>query len=67
MARKTSEELKSVFQNGDLPNEENFSDLIDSCYNTTSGANLRITFVDNNSVTNSVVVSGGLIFSWDQY
>lgn len=35
MALRTLEELKSFFENGDYPNESNFEDLIDSCYNAT--------------------------------
>ncbi len=35
MAIKTSEELKSLFETGDYPNQSAFSDLIDSCYNNS--------------------------------
>jgi hypothetical protein len=64
MARKTSEELKSVFQNGDLPNEQDFSDLIDSCINEVSGFNGTRTFTDNSLSTHTLIISAGLIASW---
>jgi hypothetical protein len=35
MAIQTSEELKSKFEKGDLPTQEDFADLIDSCYNNS--------------------------------
>ena len=66
MARQTNEYLKGKFEKGDLPTQEDFSDLIDSCYNSISGYNGSITFVDNNSVTNVVTISSGLIARWSQ-
>lgn len=66
MARKTKEELKSLFEPNDLPTDQDFTDLIDSCYNSISGYSGTIQFVDNNSTTNVVTISSGLIASWVQ-
>lgn len=67
MAYISKENLTGKFENGDLPDGNDFKDLIDSCYNTISGYSGSIQFVDNNSITNLVTISGGLIFSWNQY
>lgn len=66
MARQTSEYLKGKFEKGDLPTQDDFSDLIDSCYNTISGYYGHIQFIDNNNVTNSITISAGLIARWNQ-
>jgi hypothetical protein len=66
MARKTKEELKSFFEPNDLPTDQDFSDLIDSCYNAISGYSGIIEFVDNNAVTNTVTISSGFIANWTQ-
>jgi hypothetical protein len=47
MAIQTSEYLKTKFEKGDLPSQDDFSDLIDSCINSSISGN--VTFF--NSVT----------------
>jgi hypothetical protein len=47
MAIQASEELKSKFEKGDLPTQEDFADLIDSCYNNSVSGD--VTFF--NSIT----------------
>jgi hypothetical protein len=66
MSRQTSDHLKGRFEKGDLPSQDDFSDLIDSCFNAISGYNGSVTFVDNNSITNTVTISAGLIAKWVQ-
>ena len=53
MAIKTSEELKSLFETGDYPDQSAFSDLIDSCYNNSvSGDSI---FYDNLTVNGNFI------------
>jgi len=49
MALQTIEYLKSKFETGDLPDQNDFQDLIDSCYNLTQSdlSLLIITIVEN--------------------
>lgn len=66
MARQDINDLKGKFEKGDLPSQDDFGDLIDSCYNSISGYNGTIQFIDNNSTTNIVTISAGLIANWRQ-
>lgn len=52
MATQTSDYLKGKFEKGDLPTQEDFADLIDSCYNNSISGN--VTFF--NSVTAKDVI-----------
>lgn len=67
MAIKTSEELKSLFETGDYPDQSAFSDLIDSCYNNSvSGDSVFY----NNLAVNGEFVCDNIILSdnnGDQY
>jgi hypothetical protein len=40
MAHRTAEYLKEKFENGDIPSAEDFSDLIDSCHNSSFSADV---------------------------
>jgi len=67
MARQTIEDIKSKFEIGDLPTQEDFSDLIDSCYNAISGGYTgHIQFEDTALVTHFITISGGMIADWEQ-
>jgi hypothetical protein len=66
MAYQSKENIKSKFEKGDLPSQEDFENLIDSCYNAVEGYSGTVQFIDNNSVTNSVSISAGLIVNWTQ-
>lgn len=55
MANKTKEDLKSLFQNGDTPDQDAFGDLIDSCFNNSVSGNC--VFSDNVSVSGNFVCS----------
>jgi hypothetical protein len=48
MAVKTIEELKSYFESGDFPDQSQFEDLIDSCYNNPVSGD--VVFNDNLTV-----------------
>lgn len=52
MATQTSDYLKGKFEKGDLPTQEDFTDLIDSCYNNSVSGD--VTFF--NSVTAEDVI-----------
>jgi hypothetical protein len=67
MERKTKEELKLAFGPNELPSDQDFSNLIDTCYNETSGFTGIVEFVGGDQTTNEITVSGGLIVSWNQY
>lgn len=60
MAIKTSEELKSLFETGDYPDQSSFSDLIDSCYNNSvSGDSIFYNdlTVNGNFVCDNIILS----------
>lgn len=60
MAIKTSEELKSLFETGDYPDQSAFSDLIDSCYNNSvSGDSVFY----NNLTVNGEFICDNIILS----
>jgi hypothetical protein len=67
MAIKTSDELKSLFETGDYPDQAAFSDLIDSCYNNSvSGDSVfhdNLT-VNGNFVCDNIILSDN---NGDQY
>ena len=60
MAIKTSEELKSLFETGDYPDQSAFSDLIDSCYNNSVSGNSIFyddLTVNGNFVCDNIILS----------
>ena len=62
----TKEEIKSKFEKGDLPSQDDFGNLIDNCFNAVSGFSGTVQFIDNNLITNTITVSSGLIADWRQ-
>lgn len=69
MAQKTRAELKSFFQTGDIPNESNYVDLIDSFFSITGGnsgslvltGSIFLTGSNGNLTASNVSVSDNLI------
>lgn len=66
MALQTREHLKSKFEKGDLPTQEDFTDLIDSCVHGITGLTDTIQFADGTGTTNTVTIYNGIITGWVQ-
>ncbi len=62
MARKSINTIKGYFETGDVPTQSQFSDLIDSTYNSTSGIETLSTGFTNLSVislsSNEIYIEG---------
>jgi hypothetical protein len=72
MAVKTLQYLRSRFETGDIPNQTDFIDLIDSCYNGLTGddASQILSYVTNFSYFNtflSVLTSNSLYGTSNEY
>ena len=69
MAQKSRAELKSFFQTGDIPNESNYVDLIDSFFSITGGnsgslvltGSIFLTGSNGNLTASNVSVSDNII------
>ena len=67
MANKTQEELKALFQNGDIPDQDAFGDLIDNCYNNSVSGNCVFSddlTVNGNFICDNIILSDN---NGDQY